>query len=381
MTVAQVVAPYIWILMQGTASLPKMTTMKRFLLTLVLAAGLISCENLLGPAPEGELQLRFSRELPAVTRATAEIPDTNDFILSVTDSKGKSVYSGKYGDSPESMLVKPGSYTVSVRSSDFTKPAFSSPVYGDEQVVVISSEKVSCVTLNCVLQNCGIRLKIASDFLTTYPQGSLHLKDNSGSLLYSYRETRIAYFKPGDVSLVLSESSTDKTLLTRTLQAREILTLNVSAPSASAASGGLKIEVDTVKTWLLENYIIGGASGSGSGGNSINDALSVADARSSAGAEEVWVTGYIVGGNLTASGMKTSEPFTSKTNIAIAARSSTTDKSSCLSVQLDKGDIRDALNLVDNPDNLGCRVYLKGDIVEAYYGIPGMKNLTEFELR
>ena len=357
------------------------TSLLHTLILSVLAAGLISCENLLGPAPDGELRLRFSRDLSAMTRAAEEIPDTNDFILSVTDSKGKSVYSGKYGDSPESLLLTPGSYTVSVRSADFSKPAFSLPVYGDEQVVVVSSEKVSQVTLGCTLQNCGVRLRIASNFLTTYPGGTLHLKNKTGSLLYSYRETRTAYFQPGDVSLVLSESSGDKTLLTRTLEAREILTLNVSAPSASSASGGLRIEIDTAKTWLSENYVIGGTGGSGSGGGNMSDALSVAQARSSAGAEEVWVTGYIVGGNLTASGMKTSGPFTSRTNIAIAARSSTTDKSSCLSVQLDKGEIRDALNLVDHPGNLGCRVYLKGDIVEAYYGIPGMKNLTEYELR
>ncbi len=374
--------------MQGTASLLKTPTMKTNILkTLLLpglAAGLMACESLLGPAPDGELRLRFSRDLSAMTRAAEEIPDTNDFILNVTDSKGKSVYSGKYGDSPESLLVTPGSYTVSVRSADFSKPAFSAPVYGDEQVVVVSSSNVSEVTLNCTLQNCGVRLKIASNFLTSYPQATLHLKAKTGSLLYAYKEKRTAYFQPGDVSLVLSEASVDKTLLTRTLEAREVLTLNVSAPAASTtSSGGLRIEVDTVKSWLSENYTIGSSgSGSGtSGGSSMNDALSVADARSSAGAEDVWVTGYIVGGNLTASGMKTSGTFTSKTNIVLAARSSTTDKSSCLSVQLDKGDIRDALNLVDNPENLGCRVYLKGDIVEAYYGIPGMKNLTEFELR
>ncbi len=353
------------------------------LVVLALAAGLTySCDRILGPEPDGEIRLSFTRDLSEMTRAAEEIPDTNDFILSVTDSKGKSVYSGKYGDSPESLLVTPGSYTVSVRSADFSRPAFSSPVYGDEQVVVVVSEKVTAVTLKCILQNCGVRLKIAENFLTTCPGATLHLKDRNGSLLYSYKERRIAYFQPGDVSLVLSESSADKTLLTRTLAAREILTLNISAPAASSASGGLRIEVDTSKTWLSENYTIGNSDGSDTpGGGNMNDAMGVADARSSVGAEEVWVTGYIVGGNLTASSMKTSAPFTSKTNIAIAARSSTTDKSSCLSVQLDKGDIRDALNLVDNPDNLGCRVYLKGDIVEAYYGIPGMKNLTEYELR
>ena len=40
--------------------------------------------------------------------------------------------------------------------------------------------------------------------------------------------------------------------------------------------------------------------------------------------------------------------------------------------------MRDALNLVDHPGLLGKKVYLKGDLQEAYYGIPGIKNLTEY---
>ena len=90
--------------------------------------------------------------------------------------------------------------------------------------------------------------------------------------------------------------------------------------------------------------------------------------------------GYIVGGDLTSTGskMNTGPAFTKDTHIAIAARASVTDKSSCLSVELPKGEIRDALNLLDNPGMLGRLVYLKGDIVASYYGIPGLKNVKEF---
>ncbi|MGN1214631.1 MAG: DUF6359 domain-containing protein [Candidatus Cryptobacteroides sp.] len=49
-----------------------------------------------------------------------------------------------------------------------------------------------------------------------------------------------------------------------------------------------------------------------------------------------------------------------------------------MSVKLVSGDIRNALNLVDNPTLLGRKVYLKGDLVSAYYGIPGIQNITEF---
>jgi len=93
------------------------------------------------------------------------------------------------------------------------------------------------------------------------------------------------------------------------------------------------------------------------------------------------VSGYIVGGDLTSSSASFEAPFSSRTNILLGSRSSVSYRSSCLSVSLQSGEIRDGLNLVDNPFLLGKKVCLKGDIVEAYYGLPGLKNLTDFELQ
>jgi hypothetical protein len=50
-----------------------------------------------------------------------------------------------------------------------------------------------------------------------------------------------------------------------------------------------------------------------------------------------------------------------------------------MSVFLPSGKVRDALNLVDNPELLGKKVCLKGDIVESYYGLVGLKNVEAFE--
>ena len=86
-------------------------------------------------------------------------------------------------------------------------------------------------------------------------------------------------------------------------------------------------------------------------------------------------------GDLSSSSASFSTPFKSRTNLLLGTRSSSSDKGSCLSVQLLKGDIRDALNLVDNPDILGTQIFLKGDIVESYYGIPGIQNITEYEIK
>lgn len=356
-------------------------TLRPFMVAAAAVCILQSCDDLLLPHQDGRIELAFIEECYLGTRASAgDIADTNKFILNILDSKGSALYSGTYGAAPESIIASPGTYSVNVISREFSTPAFEAPQWGDSQKVTVKSGEATAVHLVCRQLNSGIKLKIAPAFLTAYPGGSLHLKSNDGKLLYSYSEKRIAYFKPGEVSLILSDSGSDKTLLTRDLAARDILTLNISVAVAKEQQQGgrISVQVDTTRNYMSENYTIGG-SGTGKGGGS-DSAMGVAQARNSAGMEDVWVYGYIVGGDLSSSKASFDPPFTSRTNIVIAARSTVTDRSVCMSVQLQKGDIRDALNLVDNPENLGCNIYLKGDIVESYYGLPGIQNLTEYKL-
>ena len=337
-----------------------------------------SCEAFIPVRPEGRLFLRFSEDVFRGTRSTGEVPDTNDFILTVLDSKGGEVYRGKYGDSPGSLNVPTGSYTIEAVSVDFVAPKFSAPQYGDRQVVAVASGSDSYVELVCRQLNAGVKLNIAPDFLTTYPGGSLHLRSDDGRLLYSYSEKRIAYFNPGNVSLILSDGPADEVLLTRNVESREILVLNVSAPPPGTSKQGVSVSVDTTRNWTVEDFVTGRG---GDQGGDTETAYNVGQARAAAGAEDVWVCGYVVGGDLSSSSASFSPPFKSRTNLVLASRSSVTDKASCLSVQLQKGDIRDALNLVDNPDILGTEIFLKGDIVEAYYGIPGLQNITEYRFK
>lgn len=341
----------------------------------------ISCE-MLGLAslrPEGELRIAFAESQEALTRSGLEIPDTSDFLLTLVDSKGKVIYEGSYGDSPEAFSLSSGSYTVKVISEKFSKPSFSSPQFGDEQCVVIPSGKTVNLELVCRQINSGIRLLIDSAFLECYPDCVLLLKSSKGRLVYGYSERRIAYFSPGEVSLVMNEGKTDKVLMTRELKACEILEIKVGVASGtSGQNSSMSMEIDTLRVWKSDEYVIGGGSGKGDGAY---DALTVTEALASVGEEDVWVCGHIVGGDLSSSSASFEKPFDSRTNILLGPRSSTDDKESCLSVQLSSGSIRSALNLVDNPELLGRKVCLRGDIVEAYYGIPGLKNLTDFELQ
>lgn len=353
--------------------------MKKILITLMAALPLAAaCEDFAQTfGLKGELQIRFSETTLPGTKASA-LPDTNEFIINISDSKGKTIYDGTYGALQEHLQLDEGNYTIVAKSGEFSTPLFDAPQYGDTQVASIKSGKTTVVTLACTQLNAGVRLRIDSGFLSAYPNSVLYLKASSGKLMYSYSEKRIAYFLPGTVSLLMADSEKEQTLFSRLLEAQQVLTLNLGVGDKSSNSSGVKVQVDTSRNWINDDYIIGGDNG---GGTEENEAYSVAEAKKHTGEEDVWVYGYIVGGDLSSKSCSFTAPFTSKTNLVIASKSSCKDKASCLSVQLPKGSIRDALNLVDNPELLGRQLFIKGDLVESYYGIPGIQNLSDYDYR
>ena len=353
--------------------------MKKLIMLLSAFACLASsCDDFMTSfGRQGELQVRFAQTTVPGTRTSA-LPDTNEFSILITDSDGNPVYDGKYGALKEKMSLDEGNYTIVAKSCEFSTPLFDCPQYGDTQVASVKSGKTTVVTLSCYQMNSGVRLNIASEFLSSYPDGVLYLKSTTGRLMYSYSEKRIAYFLPGTVSLSLANGNDEQTLFSRMLEAQQILTLNISVGSQSGTKSGIVVQIDTTRNWLTDSYVIGGDNGSG---NDTSEAYSVGEAKKHRGEEDVWVYGYIVGGDLTSKNCSFTPPFSSRTNLAIASKSSCTDKESCLSVQLAKGDIRDGLNLVDNSELLGKQVFLKGDIVESYYGIPGIQNITEYKIK
>ena len=92
------------------------------------------------------------------------------------------------------------------------------------------------------------------------------------------------------------------------------------------------------------------------------------------------VTGYIVGAvnNAPETGSQFGTDATIATNILISDNPDTNDYTECLIVQLPKGDIRSALNLVDNPGNYKKQVKITGS-VEKYFQVAGLKSVTAYE--
>jgi len=363
--------------------------MGRFSICCRLAAGAalclmmsVACEDLMDQnGGKGSILINFDdgtlpggSPLSETSKSKLSLPDTNSFILKVSSSDGDVLYDGTYGAAPKELTANAGAYCIETYSREFSEPVFEAPQFGDVQSVKVESGKTARVILNCTQQNAGLRIKVDKSFSSAYPDGNLYAVSSDGRLLYGYSETRTGFFKAGTIRVMLSSNGKEENLFSRNLSSQQIMTLRLSAGSTSEKSG-IGIKVDTSRIWDSEDVEVDVAVA----GTTIQTAFSVSKAKQHIGEENVWVYGYIVGGDLTSSKCSFDAPFTSRTNIVIAEKSSCRSKQDCLSVQLSQGDVRDVMNLVDNSVNLGRQVFLKGKIVSSYYGIPGIQSISEYQ--
>lgn len=110
---------------------------------------------------------------------------------------------------------------------------------------------------------------------------------------------------------------------------------------------------------------------------STDKVYAVSELASVADDEVVYVKGYIVGyipknGSMARAVFEVDENVVAS-NVIIADASSETDYQQCVPVQLlANSEARIALNLADNPENLGALVILQGK-KQKYYNSPGLK--------
>lgn len=125
----------------------------------------------------------------------------------------------------------------------------------------------------------------------------------------------------------------------------------------------------------------------GEGNGSAEKPYSVAQMLGGQSGTGVWVSGYIVGyiksntsggaSTLTAESATFSAEGAAASNMMLADSPQEKDYSKCTAVNLPTGAIRAALNLVDNPGNIGRQVSIKGDL-SKYFGVNGLRNASEY---
>ena len=106
---------------------------------------------------------------------------------------------------------------------------------------------------------------------------------------------------------------------------------------------------------------------------------SIAEAQTNQGKKDVWVYGYIVG-SFTGTSVKSFTSDASAARHSVIAISDTkyeVNTDAILPVELPAGKVREALNILNNPSNIGRKIKIKGNL-EQYYSAPGLKGPKEF---
>lgn len=137
-------------------------------------------------------------------------------------------------------------------------------------------------------------------------------------------------------------------------------------------------------------YELSGTSFVTNGAGTVDNPFTVADVKALnnnfASATKYWVTGYIIGvpsagnteGNLITVDLEA--PFTGATAIALSDAASETDLTKMIGVQLPTGEIRMALNLVDNASNLNKKVKVYGTLQSYFSSAPGVQNTSAYAI-
>lgn len=137
-------------------------------------------------------------------------------------------------------------------------------------------------------------------------------------------------------------------------------------------------------------YELSGTAFVTNGAGTVDNPFTVADVKALnnnfASATKYWVTGYIVGvpsagnteGNLITVDLEA--PFTGATAIALSDAANETDLTKMIGVQLPTGEIRTALNLVDNASNLNKKVKVYGNLQAYFSSAPGVQNTSAYAI-
>lgn len=126
-----------------------------------------------------------------------------------------------------------------------------------------------------------------------------------------------------------------------------------------------------------------GLTGDGSQANpyTANDVITLANSKTGTYFVKGIIVGQVKGGATSANNnCEFAAPFTAtekgdNTNLLIAENAGVNDLANVVPVQLPSGFLRDALNLIAHPENLGKEVVLYGSL-EKYFGQAGIKSIT-----
>jgi len=325
---------------------------------------------------KGALSIRMQRETSVMVKSGVPF---GDYLIGIANQGGATVISGIYSAIPDPVTLDPGNYTVTALSEPMGAPAFEKPVYGSTVDVGVVAGVKNTVQMICTQINAGLRIVYDTDFKTQYQAYQVNVTGDEGVLTYQKEEERTGYFAPGALQIVLSIEGETPVQVSKNVIARDMLVLTVKGGEAGGPTTGsieLNFSVDTTQVWRREDWKLGASSNDGL---TSETAYTVAEAQLLGTATNVWVCGYIVGGDASNNAFRTEPPFTAASNLVIADSPLETVRANCMAIELPTSPaiLRTTFGMPANgPQLLGRRSWFRGN-VETYFGHPGLRTTRE----
>lgn len=352
---------------------------KKFLNVLLVAVQVVwmlSC-GLQEDPEQGTGRLSFAIQEPPASCyregaliKSAVLKDTNEFILSVYSTGGSKIYDGKYGERPDDFFVVPGGYEINLYSGKYSPPKFDSPVFGDSRTVIVKEDEQMAVRFRCSQINAGVKLTFTEDFKRRFPGKGIDMVQGKRRLAYLYTESKYAYMDPDMFTLVYNGGKGDTVLLQKRVEKGQMAEMKLSYSVPDGYNSAFAVEMDTARNWITYAHNIGLRIPTG--------AVTIEEAKRMVGEKNVAVFGFIYGGDPTNVAIRIAPPFSSTTTLVIAPAMSERNRNNCFVVELPSGKIRNELNLVGFPENLGRPVVITGEIVPSYFNYTGIKGTKAY---
>lgn len=147
-----------------------------------------------GSAGLSGMKVRFKDELEVITRAT--VVDVDGFLVKVLDSESTPVYENTYGNLPQSITLKTGSYDLQVESHEVKPAEWETPWYFATEPVVIEKDRTTDVgTIVCKIGNIKVSVNYSDELRAVMGDDcKATVTIDKGALDYTASETRAGFF-------------------------------------------------------------------------------------------------------------------------------------------------------------------------------------------
>jgi hypothetical protein len=217
--------------------------MKKLYILLLAGASFFSCSKDDSPQVEakGMLVLKTSATSDVILK---EAISTGNFNVTIkNNATNAEAYNNTVSSITNPLNLPAGTYTVTVKSENFTTPAFNKPVYvAAKSDVSITWGATTDLSLICKQANAGVKVVYATaftDYCTTkgYDFGAT-VSDGTNNLDYGKKSTSLTtnagYFMPGNLTVKITMNGVDYTKAI-TVAAQELVTVNVNVNTGSSA--------------------------------------------------------------------------------------------------------------------------------------------------